>query len=49
MLEVVVEGLRVNGVKVEGLPVEDEVLVFLVEFMDMLDGVSDVALANGSP
>ena len=44
MLEVVVEGLGVDGVKVEGLgPVEDEVLVFLVEFLYVFGGVGDVA------
>ena len=48
-MEVVVKGLGVNGVEMEGLPVENEMLIFLVKFLDMLGGVGDVALSYGAP
>ena len=44
MLKVLVEGLGVNGVKVERLvSVENEVLIFLVEILYVFSGVGDVA------
>ena len=44
MLKVLVEGLGVNGVKVERLgSVENEVLILLVELLYVFGGVGDVA------
>ena len=49
MLQVVVKGLGIDRGKLEGFPVVNKVLIFIIEIMDMLRGVRDVALSYGFP